>query len=60
MSKKVNDIAKWVIVALAILTLAFNSGVLYNDVKHLKANFTEIKMDVKSINSYLLEKSKNE
>lgn len=60
MTKKVNDLAKWIIVALALLTLAFNSGVLYNDVKHLKNDFTEIKMDVKSINAYLLERSNNE
>ena len=60
MAKKANDIAKWVVVALALLTLAFNSGVLYNDVKHLKTSFAEIKQDVKSINMYLLQKSKDE
>lgn len=58
--EKRNDIAKWIVVALALLTLAFNSGVLYNDVKHLKASFAEIKQDVKSINMYLLQKSKDE
>lgn len=60
MTKKTNDIAKWIIVALALLTLAFNSGVLYNDVKHLKTSLTEVKMEVKSINAYLLHKSKEE
>ena len=57
--KKINDVAKWVIVALALLTLAFNSGVLYNDVKHLKEALAEVKQEVKSINMYLLQKSKD-
>jgi hypothetical protein len=59
MTKK-TDMAKWIIVALALLTLAFNSGILYNDVKHLKTDLTEIKMDVKSINAYLLHQSEEE
>lgn len=68
---KTSDLAKWIIVALALLTLAFNSGILYNDVRHFKANLAEfkedtkaelveIKQDIKSINMYLLQKSKDE
>lgn len=56
MAKK-NDMAKWIIVALALLTLVFNSGVLYNDVKHLKEVVRELKQDVKQINTYLIAKS---
>lgn len=58
--KERNDTAKWIIVAIAIATIIFNSAILYNDVKHLKRAVTEIKMDVKSINAHLLHKSNNE
>lgn len=30
-----NGWARWVIVGLAVAGLVFNSGILYNDVKHL-------------------------
>ena len=32
---RLNGTARWIIVALTVLGLAFNSGILYNDVKHL-------------------------
>jgi len=35
MAKKLNGMAKWIVVGLALLTVAFNSGVTYNHVKHL-------------------------
>ena len=50
-----NGIAKWIVVALALLTLAFNSGVLYNDVKHLKGQLSEIKEEIKDLRSYIME-----
>jgi len=37
MVKKLNGSAKWIVVALALATVAFNSGVTYNHVKHLTA-----------------------
>ena len=42
-NKKLNGLAKWIIVAIAIGGLIFNTAILYNDVKHLKADVTEIK-----------------
>ena len=35
MTKKLNGMAKWIIVALALATVVFNSGVTYNHVRHL-------------------------
>lgn len=54
MAKKLNGTAKWIIVGLSILTLAFNSGVLYNDVKHLKTDVTEIKKDLRGLREYIM------
>lgn len=63
MAKK-NDLAKWIIVAMAVGGLIYNAivthTILKNDVKHLSADMTEIKQDVKQINMYLIERSKNE
>ena len=35
MTKKLNGMAKWIIVALALATVVFNTGVTYNHVRHL-------------------------
>lgn len=62
--KKYNDYVKWIIVAFAIAGFIFNSGVLYNEVAHLKANqskmatkedIVEIRQDIKNINDRLWE-----
>ncbi len=50
MAKKLNGTARWIIVALAVLGLAFNSGVLYNDVKHLSKSIEELKTSYSSLN----------
>ncbi len=49
MAKKLNGMAKWIIVALAVAGLIFNSGILYNDVKHLTKDVSEIKEEVKEL-----------
>ena len=54
MAKKLNGTAKWFIVGLSILTLAFNSGILYNDVKHLKTDVNEIKQDLRGLREYIM------
>ncbi len=59
MAKKLNGTAKWIIVGLSILTLAFNSGILYNDVKHLKSDVAEIKRDVRSLREYIMFEGAN-
>lgn len=55
MTAKNNSLIKWFIIALAIAGFVFNSGVLYNDVKHLKGQIAEIKQQVQNIQEYLLE-----
>ncbi len=47
---KLNGTARWIIVALAVLGLAFNSGILYNDVKHLLKSIEELKVSYSSLN----------
>lgn len=54
MTKKLNGMAKWIIVALAVGGLVFNSGILYNDVAHLKKDITEIKKEVNGITNFLM------
>lgn len=58
MKKKLNGIAKWVIVSIAVAGIIFNTAILYNDVKHLKADIAEIKQEMKEITQYLLRSKK--
>lgn len=55
MAKKVNGAARWIVVAFAIGGLIFNSGILYNDVRHLKDELMEIKQEVKEIRNHLMK-----
>jgi len=57
MTKKINGLAKWIVVAIAVAGIIFNTAILYNDVKHLKGDIAEIKIEVKDITHYLLERS---
>ena len=53
------DLAKWIIVAIAILGLAFNTGIVWNDVKHLKKSIDNIWSEINEIKKFLLkERSK--
>ena len=67
MAKKINGYAKWILVILALLgimwnafTLHFgvkeNTAVLQNEITHLTADVADIKIDIKAINTYLLER----
>lgn len=56
MIKRMNGLARWIIVAIAVGGLIFNSAILYNDVKHLKGDIAEIKQEIKEIRQYLLAK----
>lgn len=53
--KNGNGLARWIIVALAVAALIFNSGVLYNDVNHLKEQVTELKEEIKILRMVILE-----
>ena len=63
MTKKLNGLAKWILVVAAIVTIMlntagiiWNAATLQNEITHLTADVTEIKMDIKAINTYLLER----
>ena len=67
MTKKINGLAKWILVVLALLgimwnafTLHFgvkeNTAVLQNEIMHLTDDVADIKQDIKAINTYLLER----
>jgi hypothetical protein len=48
-TEKRNGLVKWVVVALAVGGLIFNSGILYNDVKHVKDEIAEVKQEIKEL-----------
>lgn len=52
---KANGMAKWVVVAGAVIGLIFNSGVLYNDVNHLKKDIAEVKQEIKDLRSLFIQ-----
>ena len=67
MTKKFNGLAKWILVALAFLGIMWNAftlhygvkentAVLQNEITHLTADVADIKIDIKAINTYLLER----
>ena len=67
MTKRINGLAKWILVALAFLGIMWNAftlhygvkentAVLQNEITHLADDVADIKQDIKAINSYLLER----
>lgn len=56
MAKRLNGTAKWVIVALAVAGLIFNSGILYNDVKHLRADMNGVKQEIQELRLVILSR----
>lgn len=56
MKKNNGILARWIIVAIAVGGIIFNTAVLYNDVKHLKKQIQEIKQDVRDLRNYLMDK----
>lgn len=54
------DLAKWIIVAIAILGLAFNTGIVWNDVKHLKKSVDDIWSEINDIKKFLLKERDKE
>lgn len=49
------DLTKWIIVGIAISGLIFNTGVLYNDVKHLKKSVEDIWKEINHIKTILIK-----
>jgi hypothetical protein len=50
-----NGRARWIVVALAVGGLIFNSGILYNDVRHLKEEVAEVKQEIKELRLLFIE-----
>jgi len=48
--KKTYDLSKWLIVGISIIGLIFNSGILYNDVKHLSESVTKLEKSYSDLN----------
>jgi hypothetical protein len=51
-------ICAMIVAILAVFGLVFNSGVLYNDVKHLKKSVDDIWSEINEIKNILIERSK--
>ena len=51
-------IGAMIVATLAIIGLVFNSGVLYNDVKHLKKSVDDIWKEINEIKNILIERDK--
>lgn len=59
-NKKLNGLLKWIVVGLAIATIAYNTIVSHvisrNDIKHLQQADVRIEAKVDKIIEYLMEK----
>lgn len=53
-----NDLVKWIIVGIAVLGFVFNTGVLWNEVKHLKKSVDDMWSEINEIKNILIERSK--
>jgi hypothetical protein len=51
-------ICAMIVAILAVFGLVFNSGVLYNDVKHLKKSVDDIWSEINEIKNILIERNK--
>ena len=51
-------IGAMIVAILAVIGLVFNSGVLYNDVKHLKKSVDDLWSEVNEIKNILIKRSK--
>ena len=69
MNKKINGLARWILVGIVVATIIWNAiglhyntrkntAILQNDITHLTTDVADIKIDIKAIYAYLLERSK--
>lgn len=67
MTKKINGLAKWISIGIVIGMIVWNAielhyntrrntAILQNDITHLTEDVADIKIDIKAINTYLLER----
>ena len=70
MTKRINGYAKLISIGIIIGMIIWNAielhyntrrntAILQNEITHLTADMTEIKTDIKAINTYLLERRYN-
>lgn len=56
------DLAKWIIVGIAVGGLIYNTGVVHgvlkNDIKHLKKSVDDIWSEINKIKELLIERDK--
>ena len=52
--KKPNDIAKWIVIALAVGAVIYNTAVIHNEVKHNTKAIQEIRQDIKDMRIYFM------
>ena len=64
MAKKINGVARWVIVSLGLLTIAFNTGVTYNHIHNLSKGMEKLTETVEKLDDAIdeirIEMAKNE
>lgn len=53
-----SDLIQWVIVALAVTGFIFNTGILWNDVRHHNKSIEQIWKEINEIKKILIERSK--
>ena len=52
---KLNGTARWIIVALAVLAIAFNTGVTYNHIYHLSEQVRKLTVAIETMDESIDE-----
>jgi len=53
-----NDTTQWIIVGIAVLGFVFNTGILWNEVQHLKKSVEKLWTKIDEMQKYILERDK--
>lgn len=51
-----SDLAKWIVIIIALGTIIFNTITLHNDVQHLKKNQERIITEISELKNVLIDK----
>lgn len=52
--KKLNDVAKWVVVAFAVGAVIYNTAVIHNEVKHNTEAIQKLEQKIEHLYNYLM------
>jgi len=59
---KLNDLTKWAAIIIALVAIVYNAidtrSILRNDVKHIQDDIAEIKLDVRDMWNFIVDKEK--